>query len=321
MDQKSLIRFLTVIEHGSLSEAARVLGITQQGVSSTIARLEAELGVKLFDRSPGGVTRLTPFGKVFVNHAKAHLAGINRAIAELHAMRDAASGTVTIGVGETFSGELIATAVAAVHGARPGIHIHLIEGHSEALIQRLLVGELDFVVSGTVDYTIPEPLIHEPLYISTDVVVVRRGHPLAERRDLRLQDLVRFTWLMPLSRRDEHETVADAFLEAGMPPPKDVIWTDAVMVGLNMMLSNDYLMMSSPAVSSLRGEAGGSRIVALDLPAPRLQRKAGVTYHGDIPLSPAANLLLRAVRDAARQVALSDREACSNGARNSCETT
>src|SRR5690606_2026470 len=154
----------------------------------------------LFDRSPGGVTRLTAFGKVFINHAKAHLAGLNRAIAELHAMRDASSGTVTVGVGETFSSELMALAVSNVHSTRPGIRIHLIEGYSEALMQRLLVGELDFLASGTVDYQIPEPLIHELLYTSTDVVAARPGHPLAGRQDLTLADLTAETWVISLSR-------------------------------------------------------------------------------------------------------------------------
>lgn len=302
MDQKSLIRFLAVIEHGSISEAARVLGITQQGVSSTIARLEEELGVKLFDRAPGGVTRLTAFGKVFVNHAKAHLAGLNRAIAELHAMRDASSGTVTVGVGETFSGELMSLAVASVHSARPGIRIHLIEGYSEGLMQRLLVGELDFLASGTVDYRIPEPLIHELLYTSTDLVAVRPGHPLAGRRDLKLADLARETWVMSLSRRDEYETVSRAFSEAGLAPPADVIWTDSMAVTLNLMLANDYLLLSSPALTGLKvGQT--SLLVPLSLDAPRLQRNARLVYHGDIPLSPAANLMIRAVRDAARQIA------------------
>ncbi len=62
MDLKSLRAFKKVCETGSISKAADALYITQPGLSKSMARLEAECGHQLFERTSKGVT-LTPYGR------------------------------------------------------------------------------------------------------------------------------------------------------------------------------------------------------------------------------------------------------------------
>ena len=61
IDPKKLVYFAAVIEHGSFRKAAAVLNVTQPALSTSMSRLEAELGIKLVERGPKGVV-LTAVG-------------------------------------------------------------------------------------------------------------------------------------------------------------------------------------------------------------------------------------------------------------------
>jgi molybdate transport repressor ModE-like protein len=136
LELKQLKRFLTVVETGSLAKAARHLELTQQGISASIQQLESELGVRLLDRQPGGVTTLTTYGRALIPHAKAQIAADERARTTLLSIAEAYTGTVTIGVGETFAGELIANAISPLLRERPQLTFNIIEGYSERLLER-----------------------------------------------------------------------------------------------------------------------------------------------------------------------------------------
>ena len=121
MELRQLERFLAVAEQGTIVAAARSLGMTQQALSASLAGLEQTLDLRLFDRGPGGKTRLTPYGSALVTHARSQLAADRRAREELRSLKEAASGVVTIGIGETFAGDIVAAAVTKLHAARPAL--------------------------------------------------------------------------------------------------------------------------------------------------------------------------------------------------------
>lgn len=298
MEIKQLKRFLAVLDHGSLSGAAKSLGITQQAMSTTILNLESELDLPLFDRSPGGVTRPTPYGHALVRHAQAQMAGIDRATQELHAIRDATSGTVTIGIGETFVGEIMAAAVARLHRLRPEIRINLIEGYSEVLIERLQAGEFDFLAGDAGGQQLPNDLTQKLLYSGKDIIAARAGHPLVKRKNLNLADLQPYTWMIPYSRASDFSFIIDAFVLEGLEPPKKLIGTDAYMVGMHLMLRNDFLIMTTPALIGQPFDIQHQLLVALDIDKPTVQRNACLIYRTDHPLSPAASMLYGEVEGA-----------------------
>ena len=73
LDLAAVRAFVTVVDEGQFGHAARVLGITQQGVSKRVAKLESQLGVSLFDRLASG-SALTAAGAKALPHARALLA-------------------------------------------------------------------------------------------------------------------------------------------------------------------------------------------------------------------------------------------------------
>ena len=68
LEDHKIRTFLTVVEEGSFTQAARKLGVSQPGVSSLIAALEQQLGFALFQRTP--FLSLTPAGETFLGYAR-----------------------------------------------------------------------------------------------------------------------------------------------------------------------------------------------------------------------------------------------------------
>ncbi|MEE4184396.1 MAG: LysR family transcriptional regulator [Gammaproteobacteria bacterium] len=296
MELKQLERFLAVYDHGSLAHAARTLGLTQQGISASLANLEDELGARLFDRGPGGVTRPTDCGHALVAHARAQLAADKRAVEELRSIVDGRAGTVTIGVGEAFAGEIIAAAVAAMQTAQPDVRINLVEGYSDQLRHRLYNGEFDFIAAGISSFVVDENFDREPIFSTDDIIVCRAAHPLANRSGLELRDLVGYPWLVPYSRPSDLNSIVDAFVAEDLPPPSRVIGSDAYRIGMQLLVQADLLIMVSPALISTELNAPDKHLVKLDIDRPTITRHASLISPRNRPLSPAAKVLLDEVR-------------------------
>ena len=291
MELRQLERFLAVADRGTLAAAARSLGLTQQALSASVAGLEAELGVRLFDRSPGGTTRLTPYGYALLDHAKAQLAADQRARAELRSLAEAKAGIVTLGVGETFSGTIIADAVGEFLGAAPNVRVNLIESYSELLLERLYRGEFDFLAASVGGATVRDGYAARTIYSASDVVACRANHPLAEKVSPQLADLVGYPWLVPYSRPSDTNVIVETFLAAGLPPPTAFTGTDAHRVGMELLADHDYLLMTSPALVSLSRARGKYGVAILDIDQPTVHRTASLVASTERPLPPAAAAL------------------------------
>lgn len=303
MELRQLERFLAVVEHGSLAAAARHLGLTQQALSASLANLEEDLGVRLFDRTPGGITRPTDCGQALVRHARAQLAGADRARAELRSLAAGESGTVTIGIGESFAGDVIAEAVTGFRSARPEIRINLIEGYSEQLRHRLYDGEFDFIAAGVSAYELAPGFHRETIYSADDVIVARPEHPLARKRRLTLADLQGHAWLVPYSRQSDLNLIIETFVAEDLEPPRLLLGSDAYRIGMHLILASDLLLMVSPALIAPELRRSPPTLRQLPIDRPTVRRNASLVYPTERPMSPPASLLLEAVRDCARRYA------------------
>jgi len=297
LDLRQLRRFLAIVEHGSFSAAARHLHITQQALSTSMAKLEDMLEVKLFERGPGGKTTVSLYGTSLIKHARSLLIGEEQAIRELIDLRDAAGGEVNIGVGEVLAGQVVAEAIQHLHHERPDIRIKLLEGYSHEMTSLLLAGDVD-LVAGSVraDATLANQLVQEHLFDVRDVVAARVEHPLAGKRKLTLEQIRGYTWLVPRGSTEEYRVICETFTAANLEPPHRFIHSDAVSVGMSLMRANDYLIMVSPAWLGNQFRDG---LAVLDIDRPTLARTAGLTYRRNTPLSPAANALLQQIRETA----------------------
>ncbi|QGN54479.1 LysR family transcriptional regulator [Novosphingobium sp. Gsoil 351] len=294
IDLVQLRRFLAIVEAGSFIEAAQRLNITQQALSSSIARMEASAGVRFLDRKRGGRISLTLFGRLLLARARTQIAMSERTMSEIGLLRDARGGSVTVGIGETMAGRPVATAIRRFHREQPDVQIRLIEGYTEMMIEKLIAGEVDFVAGGpSHDPAHTADLEYRHLFEIRDILAVRRKHPLAEGGPVTLEALARFTWMVPAFRGDVYDAILLAYMRAKCPPPSHFIRTDAMAVGSWLCLDDDYIITVSPDLIGTLLEFG--ELVPLDLAETTLVRHACVITRRDARLSPPANRLLEEI--------------------------
>ncbi|HXE40465.1 MAG TPA: LysR family transcriptional regulator [Azonexus sp.] len=112
--------FVRSAEAGSFSEAARRLGLTSVAVGKNVARLEASLGIRLFQRSTRSL-RLTEAGTRFLAEVSGSLATIQSAVANLADAEGQAAGTLKVSMGNAFGREYIVPLLSEFLARHPAI--------------------------------------------------------------------------------------------------------------------------------------------------------------------------------------------------------
>jgi len=115
-----LVSFVRTAEHGSFSAAARVLGLTPAGVSRNVARLEAVVGVRLFQRSTRRLS-LTEEGERFLRQVEGPLAALQAALSGIAGADDAPSGTLKVSMGQAFGRRFLVPLLADFLALHPAV--------------------------------------------------------------------------------------------------------------------------------------------------------------------------------------------------------
>ena len=114
-----------VVESGSFIRAAEVLGLTPSGVSRAIGRLEARVGVRLFDRTPRAVT-LTDEGSRFHARVLPLLAGLEEATASAADAAASVRGRLRVNVDPWFARWMLAPLLPALFAAYPALSLEIL---------------------------------------------------------------------------------------------------------------------------------------------------------------------------------------------------
>ena len=206
--------FLTVARHGHLGRASEMLHQDQSTVSRKIARLEAALGVALFERV-GRSIRLTPAGERFIPRAERLLHDLREAVADAANAASPESGEVRIRFLHTVGARWLPERLARFLQERPGIRFTLREGQSNEVVSGVLDGDFDLGILGPAPVGIKELEI-VPLFRERVAVVVPAGHHLVGRSSCSLHELAEEPLILPRSRGGLRKVVDDAFSREGI---------------------------------------------------------------------------------------------------------
>ena len=124
LDWESQRAFLAVLRGGSLSAAARAMGVAQPTVRRRLEALERSIGVTLFTRSPGGLSP-TDAARELGGHAEAMAAAADAFARAASADTDAVRGTVRITASEMVGVEVLPAMLAGLRAAQPGLVFEL----------------------------------------------------------------------------------------------------------------------------------------------------------------------------------------------------
>ncbi|MEV0407956.1 LysR family transcriptional regulator [Actinoallomurus sp. NPDC050550] len=180
MDLETVRWFLAVAEQRHVTQTAAELRISQPGLSRAIARLERELGVRLFDRE-GRTLRLSPYGEIFRRHAERLVAEEKAARHALAQAADPAGGEVGLAFLHTQGTALVPELLRDYRREHPRVTFRLSQGSSEHIRAAVAEGRADLAI------TSPRPaeLAWHPLATEHLHLAVPAGHRLAGRKRVR----------------------------------------------------------------------------------------------------------------------------------------
>lgn len=127
--------FLITAEEGSLSAAARALGMAQTTLGRQVDGFEQELGIVLFERVGRGLT-LTPSGLELLDHVRSMGEAAGRVSMTAHGQSQALEGTICISASETYAVMLLPSIIAKLRILEPGIQVEIVVANHASDLRR-----------------------------------------------------------------------------------------------------------------------------------------------------------------------------------------
>jgi len=257
-----------IVDHGSLSAAARARGISQPAVTKQLQRLEAEAGLALLVRGPRREVELTPAGErvlAFARDVRARLATLEQ---ELAALKTAGPGTLALAA-STIPGEyLLPRLLAAFRVEAPQVRVTMSIADTAGVVDRVLADEADLGVIGAPP---PQPGLHFERLVGDEVILaVPAGHRFAGREEVAVEELRG----QPLILREEgsgtRRSVEAALAAAGTGlDAADVVLslgsTQAVLQAVEQGLGLGFVSARAAAPAAAVGRVACVRLAGLSL--------------------------------------------------------
>ena len=274
--------FATICQTGQLSGAARQLGCTQSALSKAVARLEAEFGLSLLERTPRGV-QPTAAGLRLREHAEQVLVDCSALQAGMAQQRASHTGLLRIGVLPALTHTLLAPLITRLLPTRPMARFHFDSQLSAPQLDRLARGEIDLALLALPDQ-LPAGMAHAPLGQLQMRVVASATHPrLAQFHQL--ADLSGERWALPSPGLFLRQWLDERLLAQGLPAPLAVVESAASPASFAPVLRHSELL--GIATASTLHQPAGEGLVALSGDEFGWQHALGVVWRAN-GLSPLA---------------------------------
>lgn len=287
---RELETFRALLQHGSVTEAATRLGISQPAVSKTLRQLEAALGFRLFVRGAQHLSP-TPEAEALLPRLEGVFASV-LALAEAGAaLREGRAGRVRVAAVPSLANAVLPAVIAAAAARHPGLTLGVQVGDTRQVVE--------WVTHGAAEVGLVHDLLEDPRLATEELggagiaCVVPGGHPFARRRIVEPRDLkglayVSYAAASPIGRRmaTVFEEVAEDYaphVDLGASTAICAVVQETGMPGL----VEDYV----PALGWWQG------LVTLPLAPPVPLRPRLLTAAGK-PLALAAEAFTRICRDA-----------------------
>lgn len=251
---------------GSLRRSAAGLHLTQSALSRALKELESTIGVRLFDRDPGGL-KPTPAGVAAIRGAKLLLTELGVLVDDIHRIARGEFKSAKLGI-TSYLGYSVLPAVLQEMSESIDLGRFLyVEDWTTALIKRLMDGELDMLLV----LCTPESTLllgegaFDTLYLFQEklVAVAHPGHPLAAREHIEIRELVSQPWVLPYTDSLTRQAVESAMVLANMTPPPPAIEADTLVNVIESVVAG--LGISACPLSGVQAQIEAGRLVKLNI--------------------------------------------------------
>ncbi len=206
MEIRQLEALLGIADHGSFSDAATALSTVQSNISTRIAKLEAELGAELVDRSSG---KLTESGMIVSERARRVIAEVGAITSDVSELTKDVRGQVSLGMIGTAGRWVVPLLLEAQRRDYPHIALRITEGTNSTIEPQVVAGIIDMAVLA---WPVSAPELKDiDLYSEDLVVIAHKTHPIGMRnKPMTLKELSEFELLLPLTGTPIRKEIDDA---------------------------------------------------------------------------------------------------------------
>lgn len=214
MEIEQLQYFKTVATMQHMTRAAEVLAISQPALSKSIANIEQNLGVPLFNRE-GRSIYLNRFGELFLQSVNVILDEYDRIKEEFEDIIKPGSGEVSFGFIHTLGMEIVPELIASTSEAFPNMQFSLTQATSLSLLKRLEEGAIDLCLSQKIESKVIE-IETEELFVEELFVIVPTTHPLAQQDAVKFEEVKNEPFIAIKKGNSLRQLVDELFLEQGI---------------------------------------------------------------------------------------------------------
>lgn len=257
---------ITIAEYGSVEPAAAVLGISVAALSRAARDLEKIVGRELFLRGPNGAT-LSKAGAEIARRFELASREIELASEEIATSKGHSTASILIGALPLFPKQLVIASLNDLKLEYPRTRVKYVEGAYLSLLSDLRSGRLDFLFSVLRLPDWVDDVREEPLLSAQFVVAARRNHPLVKAKNVTLQDLALYDWVLPQAGTPRRAAF-DLLFEAAPSRPVATIETRSLEFQRSVLASSDSLSLITRH-EALAEHSGFLTILPFTLPVVR----------------------------------------------------
>jgi len=287
---KQLRAFCYTAKLGTLSRAAEALFLSQPSISLQLGALEKELGMRLLERTRRRV-QLTRAGQALYDLALPMIDGLEGLESEfLSRLKGLDAGELNIAAGASTIQYLLPALVQAFRAQHPTVRLQLHNVTGKDGLALLRSDEVDFAVGSMID--VPNDLAYESVYHFDPMLIMPEDHALANKPDVKLEDLSPYGLILPPRRLTTYRLVDLIFQQRKVP------FHVAIEVG-GWDVIKQYVAMGL-GISIVTGICltPNDRLAVRNMKQYFPQRSYGVVIRKGKYLSPQAHAFINLIRPA-----------------------
>lgn len=254
---------------GSIRKAADELAITSTALNRRVLSIEDELGVPIFDRTPGGV-RLSAAGEIFIHHVRNQLSDLQRVRSQIADLTGERRGHVSIVCGQSLMNSFLPEMISKYRAEHPAVtfEVRVCNRHE--------------VESELVNYAADIAIIFEPQLVGDFYCVIEvpqtiqllfgADHPLKGKERVRLSECAHYPMALPTRANGIRHLIERAAIRHSVPLPTK-IESDSQTLLLRSLREHDTITFQLPiGLDPLNDEDGISHceLDSRDVPEGRL---------------------------------------------------
>ena len=289
MEFRQIQYFITLYEDGSVTRAARRLHIVQSALSMQMAKLEAEVGQRLFMRTPQGM-QPTPEGRRLYRLFLPVVTGYQRAREQVIEATGELNGEVRFGVIATIAQGVLVDAILEFSPAHPKVELSMTDGFSGDLIDAVALGQLDAAVINKPRRALT---LKSETIADEDLLLVMGPAHADVPASLRFSGMSALKLVFP-TRRHGLRGIIENFAEAEDVHLSPSLEIDSISAILKLVRESDFCTLL-PHVA-VRGLLDRAEVKVHRFVSPRLRRTIVAVTDPSRPLNPAAAAFLSVLR-------------------------